>query len=202
MVDRIDHDAVYNGLYAHLRIDSQEDRDELHEFSRRFTFKMYSVGDELWSLNSTEGELHVVLSGAFGEYLRVKNEDHLLRFYRQGKCAFSEDLLIYSKPSETYNKCLADGVVASIPRSQIKMISESRDFGTRLIAGLINLSMTEYRHTTYEMLQSSGQNRIKAALEQFPDLLHIIPRREMAEYLGISRASLFRSLKLIDDENG
>ena len=138
MVDRIDHDAVYRGLYAHLRIESPEDREQLLEFSRRFTFKMYSVGDELWSLSSTDGELSVVLSGAFGEYLRVRNEDHLLRFYRQGKCAFSEDLLIYSKQSETYTKCLADGVVASIPRAQINMIGEGGNFASRLILGLIN----------------------------------------------------------------
>jgi hypothetical protein len=72
--------------------------------------------------------------------------------------------------------------------------------GVKLLTGLIELSMTEYRNTTYEMLQTSGTDRINAALEQFPDLLNIIPRKELADYLGISRASLFRSLKQIDIE--
>ena len=202
MIDRIDHDAVYNGLYAHLKIETAEARYKLREFSRRFVFKNYKPGDELWSLESNEGDLHVILSGAFGEYLQEKKSTHLLRFYRKGKCAFSEDLLLYSNPPETVARCLVEGVVASIPRSQILLMSEGNDFGPSLISGLINLSMTEYRHTTYEMLQTSVEFRIKAALEQFPELLNVIPRKELADYLGISRASLFRTLKMFGDANG
>jgi CRP-like cAMP-binding protein len=200
MTDRIDHDAVYNVLFANLRISSVEDSYKLREFSRRFVFKTYAPGDELWSLQSTEGDLQVILTGAFGEYLKEQDEYHLLRFYRKGKCTFSEDLLIYSQPAETIAKCLVEGVVASIPRAQILHMSEGNDFGPRLISGLINLSMTEYHHTTYEMLQTSVESRIKAALEQFPELLNVIPRKELADYLGISRASLFRTLKMFGDE--
>jgi|SaaInl5LU_22_DNA_1037371.scaffolds.fasta_scaffold28083_2 CRP-like cAMP-binding protein len=202
MIDRIDHDAVYNHLHAQLRIESAEARYKLREFSRKFVFKTYEPGDELWSLTSTEGDLHVILTGAFGEYLKEKKQAHLLRFYHQGKCAFSEDLLLYSNPPETITRCLVEGKVASIPRSQISMISEGNDFGLRLISGLINLSMTEYRYTTYEMLQTSVEYRIKAALEQFPELLNVIPRRELADYLGISKASLFRTLKILGDAKG
>jgi len=75
----------------------------------------------------------------------------------------------------------------------------NEQLGSRLLTSLIELSMTEYRNTTYEMLQTSGIHRITAALEQFPDVLDLIPRKDLADYLGISRASLFRSLKQIDN---
>jgi hypothetical protein len=49
------------------------------------------------------------------------------------------------------------------------------------------------------MLQTSGIHRIHATMEQFPEVLDLIPRKELADYLGISRASLFRSLKQIEN---
>jgi CRP-like cAMP-binding protein len=60
--------------------------------------------------------------------------------------------------------------------------------------------MTEYRNTTYEMLQASGRARLQAAISQSPNLLNIIPRKELADYLGLSRASLFRALKSFGHE--
>jgi len=200
MSDRIDHDAVYNFLNAQLRIESLEERYKLREFSQKFQFKSYQPGDTLWDLESTTGDLNVILSGAFGEYFKEKEGNYLLRFYRKGKCAFSEDLLLYSKPSETFTRCLVEGVVASVPRSQLLLMGEEANFGPSILSGLINLSMTEYRYTTYEMLQTSVEFRIKAALEQFPELLNVIPRKELSDYLGISRASLFRTLKMFGHE--
>ena len=90
--------------------------------------------------------------------------------------------------------------MASISASALAEYLVNEELGWKLLPSLIVLSMTEYRNTTYEMLQTGGINRIHAAIEQFPDILYLIPRKQLADYLGISRASLFRSLKQIEND--
>jgi hypothetical protein len=91
-------------------------------------------------------------------------------------------------------------VIASVPKKILLDQTLHKVVGTKLLSILVNLSMTEYRNTTYEMLQSNGTSRLKAAISQSPNLLNIIPRKELADYLGLSRASLFRALKSFGHE--
>lgn len=197
MISRQDQESIYYGILAHFIVEKESDKDDLESLSSEFSIRYCDTGQSLWSLGLDSGDLHFVLDGAFGEYLKDNGQNHLLRLYRKGKFSFSEDLLIYNSTSQTSCKALVPSKVASISRDRLLQLTSINDIGSRLISALINFSMTEYRNTTYEMLQNTGQNRLKAALEQFPDLLNIIPRRELADYLGISRASLFRTLKLI-----
>lgn len=195
-----DHAIIFEGLQNYVRAENENDHNDLEQLSRSFIVKSFHIGEDLWHLNSSSSQLNFILSGAFGEYLVNGRKAQLIRFYRQNKFAFSEDMILYSAPPATYAKCLVEGRVASISTNILMRYLQGSIVGSTLLTGLIELSMTEYRNTTYEMLQSHGIHRINAALEQFPDLLNIIPRKELADYLGISRASLFRSLKQIENE--
>lgn len=195
-----DYATIYQALQEYMRPEEEIDFDNLRNLARSFVINSYNQGDNLWELISSNAQLHFILSGAFGEYLVQGKNPQLIRFYRKEKFAFSEDMILYSARPATYAKCLVGARVGSIPANILMgYVQRSRE-GGKLLTGLIELSMTEYRNTTYEMLQTSGTDRINAALEQFPDLLNMIPRKELADYLGISRASLFRSLKQIGIE--
>ncbi len=195
-----DYATIFQGLQEYVRPEEESDFENLRKFARAFVIKKHHQDEFLWELSSSNAQLHFILSGAFGEYLVQGKHPQLIRFYRKEKFAFSEDMILYSARPATYSKCLVEGRVASIPVNVLMSYVQNSRVGSKLLTGLIALSMTEYRNTTYEMLQTSGTDRINAALEQFPDLLNIIPRKELADYLGISRASLFRSLKQIDVE--
>jgi len=194
-----DYEFVQEGLSLHIHVGNSDEQDALRQLSRRFTIRTYKEEEELWNLTTSSGQLHFILSGAFAEYLIDGRIAHLLRFYPKNRFAYSEDLILYSSQPKTYSKCLVEARVASIPAGTLAEYLMNEQLGSRLLTSLIELSMTEYRNTTYEMLQTSGIHRISAALEQFPDVLDLIPRKELADYLGISRASLFRSLKQIDN---
>jgi CRP-like cAMP-binding protein len=190
-----EHESVFYGLITHLEISTKEESEALKELSSQFTVRSYEPGEMLWNLDDSEGVVYFVLSGAFAEYLKFEGVKHILRLYRKGKFAFSEDLVLYSKSPDSFARCLVEAKVASIPARIMLPILNSQGLSGRLFEVLISLSLHEYRNSTYELLQTTGVNRINAALEQFPDLLNLIPRSELADYLGISRASLFRSLK-------
>ena len=173
---------------------------DLNGLASKFDCFKLSRGERLWSFESQRDRLYFVMKGSLGEYLLESRQASLIRLYKSHQFAFSEDSLIYGNPSNTECVSLAESTLASIPKEVILSGSLQQQVGTKLLGILINLSMTEYRNTTYEMLQVSGRKRIQAALSQSPNLLNIIPRDELADYLGISRASLFRALKSLDDE--
>jgi CRP-like cAMP-binding protein len=193
-----DYDLILEGLSLHIKIVHPEEHLALKSLARRFTIRTYKVGDKLWELDTTSGQLFFILSGAFAEYLMEGMDPHLFRFYLKNGFAYSEDLILYSTRPATYAHCLTDARVATIPAGILADYLMNEALGGKLLMSLIELSMTEYRNTTYKMLQTSGIHRINAAIEQFPDVLDLIPRKELADYLGISRASLFRSLKQIE----
>lgn len=200
MLSQKEVERLHYGLLSHMKLQGEVEVQAFSDLSDKFILRNVPDGHALWDLSSNSGDLHFILEGTFAEYLQRGSHSFILRFQRPGKFAFSEDLLLYSKHSDTFCKALSHAKVASLPSIHFQDALRQGGLGAKLMEALINLSMTEYRNTTYQMLQTSGTNRIQAALEQFPDLLHLIPRRELADYLGISRASLFRSLKEIGHE--
>ena len=195
-----DYDVVHEALSQHVQLDKAEDQEALRSLAQRFSIRTFKEDDSLWELSTRTGQLHFILSGVFAEYLVDGRVPHILRFYPKNRFAYSEDLILYSTNPATYATCLVEARVASISASALAEYLVNEELGGKLLPSLIVLSMTEYRNTTYEMLQTGGINRIHAAIEQFPDILYLIPRKQLADYLGISRASLFRSLKQIEND--
>lgn len=195
-----DYDVVHEALSQHVQLDKAEDQEALRSLAQRFSIRTFKEDDSLWELSTRTGQLHFILSGVFAEYLVDGRVPHILRFYPKNRFAYSEDLILYSTNPATYATCLVEARVASISASALAEYLVNEELGGKLLPSLIVLSMTEYRNTTYEMLQTGGIHRIHAAIEQFPDILSLIPRKQLADYLGISRASLFRSLKQIEND--
>jgi CRP-like cAMP-binding protein len=193
-------ELILKGLQSIYPIGHDFERKGLYTLSTAFTYQKVERGYQLWAEGLDQANLYFIVSGACGEYLRHDGEESLIRFYQKDKFAFSEDILIYSVPSETRCTTLTDSVIASIPKQILLDETLHKIVGAKLLSILINLSMTEYRNTTYEMLQSNGTSRLKAAIGQSPNLLNIIPRKELADYLGLSRASLFRAFKSFGHE--
>lgn len=195
-----DYDVVHEALSQHVQLDKAEDQEALRSLAQRFSIRTFKEDDSLWELSTRTGQLHFILSGVFAEYLVDGRVPHILRFYPKNRFAYSEDLILYSTNPATYATCLVEARVASISAGALAEYLVNEELGGKLLPSLMVLSMTEYRNTTYEMLQTGGIHRIHAAIEQFPDILSLIPRKQLADYLGISRASLFRSLKQIEND--
>ena len=195
-----EYDVVHEALCQHVQLDKAEDQEALRSLAQRFSIRTFKEDDSLWELSTRTGQLHFILSGVFAEYLVDGRVPHILRFYPKNRFAYSEDLILYSTNPATYATCLVEARVASISAGALAEYLVNEELGGKLLPSLMVLSMTEYRNTTYEMLQTGGIHRIHAAIEQFPDILSLIPRKQLADYLGISRASLFRSLKQIEND--
>lgn len=193
-------ELIVQGLLSIYPISHDFERQELLTLSNEFQWRHIQRGDSLWAEGLDKDHLHFIVKGSCAEYLQHDSQESLIRFYHEGKFAFSEDILIYGVPSETHCVALTDTVLASCPKQVLLDDTLDKVVGAKLLSILLNFSMTEYRNTTYEMLQASGRARLQAAISQSPDLLNIIPRKELADYLGLSRASLFRALKSFGHE--
>ena len=200
MVSTNKSELILKGLLSIYPISHDFERQELLTLSNEFHWRHIHRGDLLWAEGLDKDHLYFIVNGSCAEYLQHDSQESLIRFYHEGKFAFSEDILIYGVPSETRCVALTDAVIASCPKQVLLDDTLDKVVGAKLLSILLNFSMTEYRNTTYEMLQASGRARLQAAISQSPHLLNIIPRKELADYLGLSRASLFRALKSFGHE--
>lgn len=200
MVTTNKSEPILKGLMSIFPIGHDYERKELMALANEFEIRSVERGFQLWAEGLDQSKLYFIVSGSCGEYLRHPRGESLIRFYQDGKFAFSEDILLYSAPSESRCVALTKSVIASVPKVKLLDNALFDSVAAKLLGVLINLSMTEYRNTTYEMLQSSGKARLQAVIYQSPNLLNIIPRKELSDYLGVSRASLFRALKSFGNE--
>ena len=115
MLSQKEVERLHYGLLSHIKLQGDVEVQALSDLSSKFTMRNVPIGHALWDLNSNSGDLHFILEGTFAEYLQRGSHSFILRFHRPGKFAFSEDLLLYSKRSDTFSKALSHAKVASLP---------------------------------------------------------------------------------------
>lgn len=189
------NEAVFQALLDQIDKLNEIELVAYRKLSSQFKTQYILKGDYLWTLDDKQDRVFFIHDGIFAEYLQKQKGSHVVRFYQAQSFAFSEDTVLYDASPETFTKCIASGMVASVPYEVLSSIASEYHLGFHFLESLVQITMKEYRQSTYEMLQTIGTHRLHAAQEKFPEILDRLPRTELAEYLGISRASLFRSLK-------
>lgn len=164
----------------------------------QFVVEPLEVEDELWGYNQNRSTVTFLIEGVVAEYIRDGRKSNLLKIHKNRSFAFSEDVVLYKTPSKTLAKCIVPGKIAHISYHAMQDVFDRFNLTEVFISQLVEISMTQYRQSTYELLQSNGIRRILAVIEEQPDVLELVPRSELADYLGISRASLFRYLKQLN----
>ena len=104
MLSQKEIERLHYGLLSHIKLQGDVEVQALSDLSSKFTMRNVPNGHALWDLSSNSGDLHFILEGTFAEYLQRGSHSFILRFQRPGKFAFSEDLLLYSKHSDTFCK--------------------------------------------------------------------------------------------------
>ena len=165
MVSTNKSELILKGLLSIYPISHDFERQELLTLSNEFHWRHIHRGDLLWAEGLDKDHLYFIVSGSCAEYLQHDSQESLIRFYHEGKFAFSEDILIYGVPSETRCVALTDAVIASCPKQVLLDDTLDKVVGANCLYST-SFSMTEYRNTTYEMLQPSGRARLQAAISQ------------------------------------
>lgn len=182
--------------------------DDFDEYilNRTICFQMYNKGATVYNCSESCDFLDVVLSGNIIAYSLADNGSATTVFeFGQGSILGANLLFaeINKYPLNIY--CLSDCVLAHIDKAAVKKLLHNYGFVMEYIKSLsrnsrgLNKKISMYSQKTlrdnimdYLKVQSEIQNSNTISLQS--------SKKELADYFGVQRPSLFRELKRMKNE--
>ncbi|WP_343637140.1 Crp/Fnr family transcriptional regulator [Fluviicola sp.] len=134
-----------------------------------------------------------VLSGLYKVFFAdAEGKEHILQFARENWWMSDYRALFHQKEASLYIECIEAGEVLSFSlhaRETLcaEMHKMEHFFRTKLSNGYVSL-----QQRIKLLLSSSPQERYEEFARLYPDLLQKLPKKMIAEYLGVSRETLSR----------
>jgi CRP-like cAMP-binding protein len=122
-----------------------------------------------------------------------QNEDALFNFIPPASVFVNEDSLFYNKRPQHYYKAYTDVVIASLSNEKFQELKSKYPAIIKLyLSGTAEIQKNR-RSRLIMLRMSNTQDRIDWVREQRGDLYKIMDRVTLAQYIGVSRASLYRA---------
>ena len=164
-----------------------------------FTVKTFPRGSYLVKPGDIQRQFYFVIKGVQMSYFESGEKQHVINFtYAPFPCAIPGSFML-QKPSTYYLKCLSESEFNCISYDSLQQLFDKsqpverlfRKMTEHLLAGILN------RYTELHSLTIEEQFRIFT--QRSPHLLHQIPHKYIASYLGIDHTNfskLFNSIKI------
>ena len=121
------------------------------------------------------------------------NEDALFNFIPPASIFVNEDSLFYNKRPQHYYKAYSDVTIASLSNEKFQELKSKYPAIIRLyLSGTAEIQKNR-RSRLLMLRMSNTQDRIDWVRDQRRDLYKIMDRVTLAQYIGVSRASLYRA---------
>ncbi|MDL2225015.1 Crp/Fnr family transcriptional regulator [Eubacteriales bacterium OttesenSCG-928-M02] len=173
---------------------------------RQIYLKKYSKNMTLNNQRELCETLDIVLSGTFITYALAENGSAMQVFEFTKGLMLGANLLFgdnHTYPLTVY--CMADGEILHVTKQAVAAFLHYYDFAMAFIVMLsqnsqrLNQKMQMGLHKTLrENLLEYFENQSR--LQQSNTILLTISKKQLADYLGVQRPSLFRELKKLADE--
>jgi CRP-like cAMP-binding protein len=122
-----------------------------------------------------------------------QNEDALFNFIPPSSVFVNEDSLFYNKRPQHYYKAYTDVVIASLSNEKFQELKHKYPSLIKLyLSGTAEIQKNR-RSRLLMLRMSNTQDRIDWVRDQRGDLYKIMDRVTLAQYIGVSRASLYRA---------
>jgi len=122
-----------------------------------------------------------------------QNEDVLFNFIPPSSVFVNEDSLFYNKRPQHYFKAYTDVVIASLSNEKFQELKHKYPALIKLyLSGTAEIQKNR-RSRLLMLRMSNTQDRIDWVRNQRGNLYKIMDRVTLAQYIGVSRASLYRA---------
>jgi CRP-like cAMP-binding protein len=121
------------------------------------------------------------------------NEDALFNFIPPASIFVNEDSLFYNKRPQHYYKAYTDVTIASLSNEKFQELKNKYPAIIKLyLSGTAEIQKNR-RSRLLMLRMSNTQDKIDWVRDQRGDLYKIMDRVTLAQYIGVSRASLYRA---------
>lgn len=147
--------------------------------------RSFKKGDFITVPGQVQRELYFVKSGVQMSYLDIGNKTYVIDFsYSPNLCAIAESFS-FQVPSKYFLTCLTDSEFQYLSYEDLQRLVDKsqqierlfRRMTEAMLAGMIDLHINLRAMTIEE--------RYKALCQRNPQLLHLVPHKYIASYLGI-----------------
>lgn len=187
-----------SGHFEYLNLFHPLPEAEYSLLTSELVSRSFAKGDILLKPGQIQRELYFVQSGVQMSWFEAERKTHVLAFtYPPNLCAVPEAFSL-QRPSPFYLSCLADSEMGCLSYEKLQRIFDRsqtierlfRKMAEAFLAGLIN------RHIELHAL--GMEERFITFCRRSPALLHLVPHKYLASYLGIDATNfskLFNSVR-------
>jgi|GEM_PF-237211 len=152
-------------------------------------------GDFLWRAGSHSPFLFFLESGALVETYSKGVNTSMIRLVSPGTLFWCEDVVFYNQGALTQAKSLTNSSVWYLSQEEFYRIHKVFGSGFDFLNAFSLVTLGNYRSRTAQLIQLNPEKRLAHALGQYPALLSLLTRDELARFLALSRSTLHRVLK-------
>ncbi len=152
-------------------------------------------GDFLWRAESRSPFLFFLEYGALVETYGKGVNTSMIRLVSPGTLFWCEDVVFYNQGARTETKSLTNSSVWYLSQEEFYRIHSEYGSGFDFLNAFSLITLGNYRSRTAQLIQMNPEKRLAHALGQYPALLSLLTRDELANFLALSRSTLHRVLK-------
>lgn len=188
MVDK----TVYNFLRKEIPEFSELD---LNRFAEKWHIRKRLKRNEISNLSGKETNLYLIKKGAIKIFTEIEDRQVILEFGYPGLCIFNLPSFFSEKPSDYYFEAIRDSELIGISKKNYYDFIESNDVLSNYWQKSIERLLLNFVEREVDILIQSPKLRYQRLLERKPELLQHIPKKYIANYLGVSPETLSRLSK-------
>lgn len=187
---------------------SQLTEDELRTMTadNQLYVKRYSKGASVYNQKDICSTLDIVIEGSFVAYSLSENGYEMIMFEFTGGQMFGANLLFGDRntyPLAIY--CRADAQLLHVTKKAVLCFLHNYNFAVRFVRELSQNSQNLNRRITMATQKTLRENLLEyfkqQSILQNSEIITLpISKKQLADYLGVQRPSLFRELKNLKDE--
>ncbi len=168
--------------------------------------KRYTKGMTVYNQKDSCNSFDIILSGSLVAYTLMENGSAMTMFEFSKSHMLGANLLFgdtHAYPFTIY--CISDAKVLHITKKAVSEFLLNYDFTIQYIEMLSLNSQKLNRKITMATQKTLRENlleyfRQQAILQQSDEIVLPISKKQLADYFGVQRPSLFRELKNLKDE--
>ncbi len=171
--------------YEYLRLFHDLGREDYALLTEKLRVKTFRKGDFITVPGQVQRELFFVSSGVQMSYFDSDDKTHVIAFtYPPNLCAIPESFS-FQVPSKYFLVCLTNAEMESISFGELQQLFDRSQPLERLFRKITEFVLAGMINRHLELHSLSMEDRYKTFCRRSPHLLHLVPHKYIASYLGI-----------------
>jgi len=168
---------------------------DLVSFSEKWNIKKKLKRNEISSLAEKEINIYFIKKGAIKIFTEIEERQIILEFGYKGLCIFNLPSFFTEKPSEYYFEAIRDSELIGISKKNYYEFIEINPVFSNFWHRSIERLLLNFVEREVDILTHSPKIKYQRLFERKPELFQNIPKKYIANYLGLSPETLSRLSK-------